>query len=70
MPPQIELAVLQNNTLNPVHYLIKHEEVLLNRKHDSQPVLADYSTDQFSIRINDKGNDTFVNPSNSFSFNP
>ena len=54
--------------LEPVHYLIKHEEVLSHQKHDSHPILADYGTDQFSIRINDKGNDIFVNTLNSFSF--
>ena len=30
--------------------------------------LADYGTDQFSIRINDKGNDIVVKPLQSFSF--
>ena len=29
LPPQIDFSSLQNNTLKPVHYLIKHEEVLL-----------------------------------------
>ena len=27
LPPHFEFAILQNNTLQPVHYLIKHEEV-------------------------------------------
>ena len=27
LPPQIDFAFLQNNTLKPVHYLIKHEEI-------------------------------------------
>ena len=67
-PPQIDFAILQNNTLKPVHYLIKHEEVLPHQKHDSHPILADYGTDQFSIRINDKGDDIIVKPLNSFSF--
>ena len=69
LPPQIDFALLQDNTLKPVHYLIKHEEALLHQKHDSHPVLADYGTDQFSIRINDKGNDIVVKPLQSFSFN-
>ena len=68
LPPQIDFALLQNGTLKPVHYLIKHEEILPHRKHDSDPILADYGTDQFSIRINDKGNDIIVKPLQSFSF--
>ena len=67
-PPQIDFALLQNGTLKPVHYLIKHEELLPHQKHDSHPILADYGTDQFSIRINDKGNDIVVKPFQSFSF--
>ena len=69
LPPQIDFALLQNGTLKPAHYLIKHEEILPHQKHDSHPItLADYETDQFSIRINDKGNDMFVKPLQSFSF--
>ena len=64
LPPQIDFALLQDNTLKPVHYLIKHEEILPHQKHDSHPILSDYGTDQFSIRINDKGNDILVNPYN------
>ena len=65
LPPQIDFALLQDNTLIPVHYLVKHEEILPHQKHDSHPILADYGTHQFSIRINDKGNDIVVKP---FSF--
>ena len=68
LPPQNDFALLQDNTLKPVHYLIKHEEILPHQKHDSHPILADYGTDQFSIRINDKGNDIVVKPLQSFSF--
>ena len=68
LPPQIDFAILQNNTLKPVHYLIKHEEILPHQKHDSHPILADYGTDPISIRINDKGNDIVVKPLQSFSF--
>ena len=68
LPPQIDFALLQNGTLKPVHYLIKHEEILPHQKHDSHPILADYGTDQFSIRINDKGNGNVVKPLQSFSF--
>ena len=28
LPPQIDFALLQNNTLKLVYYLIKHEEIL------------------------------------------
>ena len=65
---KIDFAKLQNNTLLPVHYLIKHEEVLPHQKHDYNPILADYGTDQVSIRIIDKGNDFVVRPLHSFSF--
>ena len=68
LPPQIDFAIPQNNTLKPVHYIIKNEEVLPHQKLDSNPILADYGTYQFSIRINDKGNDIIVKPLNSFSF--
>ena len=68
LSPQIDSALLQNGTLKPVHYLIKHEEILPHQKHDSHPILADYGTDQFSIHINDKGNDNIVKPLQSFSF--
>ena len=68
LPPQIDFAKLHHNTLKTVHYLIEHEEVLPHQKHDSHPKLADIGTDQFSIRIKDKGNDIVVKPLNSFSF--
>ena len=67
LPPQIDFAILQNDTLKPVHYQIKHEEKLPHQKHDSHPILADHGTDQFSIRINDKGNDIVFKPLQSFS---
>ena len=50
-PSQIDFTILQNNTLKPVHYLIKHEEVLPHQKHDSHPIFAEYGTVQFSLRI-------------------
>ena len=68
LPPQIYFAKLQDSTLKPVHYLIKHEEVLPHQKHDSQPILAHFGTSQFSLRINDERNDTIVKTLNSFSF--
>ena len=68
LPPQIDFAVLQDSTHKPVHYLFKHEEDLPHQKNDSNPILADYGTDQFSIRIIDSGNDIIVKLLNSFSF--
>ena len=68
LPPPIDSAILQIDTLKPVHYLIKHGEILPHQNHDYHPILADYGTDQFSIRINDKGNDIVVKPIRSFSF--
>ena len=65
---QIDFAILQDSTLKPIHYLIKHEEVLPHQKNESNPILDDYGTDQFSIRINDTGNNFIVKPLNSFSF--
>ena len=67
LPQQIDFAILQDGTLEPEHYLIEHE-VLPHQKNDSHPILADYGTDQFSIRINNKGKDIIVKPLNSFSF--
>ena len=51
LPPQIGFAISLNNRLKPVHYLIKHEEVLPHQKIDSHPIFADYGTDHFSIRV-------------------
>ena len=42
--------------------------MLPHQTQESHPILADYGTDQFSIRINDKGNDIIVKPIDSFSF--
>ena len=49
LPIAIDFAIFQASTLKPVHYLIKHEEVLPHQKHDSHLILADYCSDQFSI---------------------
>ena len=68
LPPQIDFAILQNDILRPVHCFIKNEEILSHQKHDSHPIHSDYGTDQFSFRVNDKGNDIIVKPLNSFSF--
>ena len=48
---------------------MKHEEIKSNQKNDCHPILAlaDYGEDQFSIRINKKGEDTHIKPLDSFS---
>ena len=68
LPPQIEFSIIKDNQLKSVHYLIKHEEIKYNLKNDCHPILADYGEDQFSIRINKKGEDIHIKPLDSFSF--
>ena len=68
LPPQIDFAIIQNNSLTPFHYLLQHEEILRHQKHDFHSILVDYGTDQFSIRITEQGNDIIVKPLDSFSF--
>ena len=53
---------MKDNQLKPVHYLVKHEEIKYNQKNDCHPILADYGDDQFSIRINNKGEDIHIKP--------
>ena len=67
-PHQIDSAVLQNNSLTPVNYVLQHKELLPHQKHDSHPILADYGTDKISICINDKRKDNIVKPLDSFPF--
>ena len=62
LPPQIDFSIMKDNQLKPVHYLVKHEEIKFNKKTDCHPSLADYGKDQFSIRINDKGEDIHIKP--------
>ena len=57
LPPQIDFSIMKDNQLKPVHYLLKHEEIKYNQKNDCHPILADYGKDQFSIRINNRGED-------------
>ena len=57
LPPQINFSIMKDDQLKPVHYLVKHEEIKYNQKTDCHPILADYGQDQFSIRINNKGED-------------
>ena len=68
LPPQIDFSIMKDNQLKPVHYLVKHEEIKYNQKNDCHPILADYGDDQFSIRINNKGEDIHIKPLDSFSF--
>ena len=68
IPPQIDFSIMKDNQLKPVHYLVKHEEIKYNQKIDCHPILADYGDDQFSIRINNKGEDIHIKPLDSFSF--
>ena len=42
LPPPIDFAILQENALAPVHYLIQHEEVLPQQKQVFHPIFADY----------------------------
>ena len=68
LPPQIDFSIMKANQLIPVHYLVKHEEIKYNQKNDCHPILADYGDDQFSIRINNKGEDIHIITLDSFSF--
>ena len=68
LPHQIHFSIMKDSQLKPVHYLVKHEEFKYNQKNDCHPILADYREDQFSIRINNKGEDIHIKPLDSFSF--
>ena len=68
LPPQIDFSIMKDNQLKPVNYLVKHEEIKYNKKNDCQPLLAEYGEDQFSIRINNKGEDIHIKSFDSFSF--
>ena len=68
LPPQIDFSIMKDNQLKPVHYSVKPEEIKYNQKNDCHPILADYGDDQFSIRINNKGEDIHIKPLDSFSF--
>ena len=58
----------QTNQIHAVHYLVKHDAVQPSQKDDCHPILVDYGNDQFSIRINDNGENVIVKPLDSFSF--
>ena len=68
LPPQMDFSIMKDDQLKPVQYLVKHEEIKYNQKNYCHPILADYGEDQFSIRINNKGEDIHVKPLDSFSF--
>ena len=68
LPPQIDFSILKDNQLKPVHYLVKHKEIKYNEKNDCHPIRSDYGEDQFSIRINNKGEDILLKSLDSFSF--
>ena len=57
---------MKDDQLKPLYYLVKHEEVKYNQKNDCHPFLANYGDDQFSIRINTKGEDISIESLNSF----
>ena len=59
---------MKDNQLKPVHYLVKQEEIKYNQQNDCHPILTDYGEDQFSIRINYKGEDIHIKLLDSFSF--
>ena len=67
-PPQIDFAIMKDNQFKPVHYLVKHEEIKYNQENDCHLILADHGDDQFSIRINNTGEDIHLKPLDSFSF--
>ena len=68
MPPPIDFSIMKDNQLKPAHYLVKHKEIKYNLKKDCHQILADYGEDQFSICINNKGEDIHKKPFDSFSF--
>ena len=68
LPLEIDFSIMKDNQLELVHYLVKHEEIKYNQKNDCHPILADYGEDQFSIRINNKGEDIHIKHLDSFSF--
>ena len=70
LPPQMDFSIMKDNQRKPVHYLVKHEEIKCNQKNDCHPILADYGEDQFSFRINNKGEDIHIKPLDLFFFNP
>ena len=57
LPPQIEFTQLSStNSLTPVHYLVKHEEIFPTQNNYSHLILVDFGDDYYSLRIHDSGN--------------
>ena len=52
----------------PVHNLVKHENVLPSQKDDFHPILAESGNDQFSVPINEMGENIIRRPLHSLSF--
>ena len=69
-PRHLEFIELKpNNSSKQIHYLVKHEDVLCpHKKNYSHPILVDYGDNQFTFRIQDKGNTGTYNSLDSFSF--
>ena len=70
LSPRFYRAQMQLTKFSKLEIIQTHQkkEVLPHQKHDSHPIFADYGTDQFSLRFNDKGNDIIVKPVHSFYF--
>ena len=69
LPLQIYFATLtHDNQVKSVHYLVKHETILPSQKDYCRPILADFGNYQFSIGINDKGEDIKIKPLDSILF--
>ena len=51
LPPQIDFDILHYNTLKPVHYLIKHEEVLQDKIHIQYWLIMVQINFQFALAI-------------------
>ena len=67
--PQLHFATLTSgNQIKHVHYLVKHETILLSRIDDCHPVLADFRNDNFSNLIREKRDKIKIEPLDPFSF--
>ena len=68
LPPQIDFSIMKDKQPKPVQYLVKHEEIKYNQKNDCHTMLDNYGEDQFSNRMNNKGEDIHIKPLDSFFF--
>ena len=55
-----------SNTLNKIHNLVKHEDVIPT-KNDSHPISVDYDDAQFTLRNQNEGNTVIYTHLDSFS---